>query len=132
MNFFPGERIDIDSTAHVRRGLIDVRVPDECQAAVRALPSANVTVAVRPQHIRILGDRAASALPMTVFSLEHLGKESIVIFDGSNGAKVRAIVEPGFRAQVGERLYIGFAADRCLYFGSGSGRAINASTALLG
>ena len=128
MNFFLGERIEIDSTAYVRCGLIDVRVPDGCQEVVRALPSANVTVAVRPQHIRILGDRAAPAMPMTVFSVEHLGKELIIIFDGPNGSKVRAIVEPGFHAQVGDRLYISFRADQCIYFDSSSGRVINSFT----
>jgi ABC-type sugar transport system ATPase subunit len=124
MNFFAGEKIEIDSISHVRCGLIDVRVPDGCQEAVKALPGANLTIAVRPQYIRILGDRGAQALPMTVFSVERLGKESIIIFDGPNGNKVRAIVEPGFQARVGDRLYVGFQSDQCLYFDSSSGRVI--------
>ncbi len=81
-----------------------------------AAPPGRATLGIRPQDMHLVAPDAAGALPVTVFALEHLGRESIVIAEAHGGLKVRIIVEAGFSAHVGERL--GFAPDpaRCLLF----------------
>jgi ABC-type sugar transport system ATPase subunit len=124
MNFFDGELKEIKATLQVRLGSIALPVPAGYTNAVQALRNAKVTIAVRPQHVQVLGMPVATALPVKVFAVEHLGKESIVIFETPETTKVRAIVEPEFQARVGDALHIRFDPERVQFFDRGTGRAI--------
>ena len=61
-----------------------------------------VTLGVRPQHLRVHTGPADGAMPVTVFAVEHLGRESVVILEDGRpkqaarpgGARVRG---PGRR-----------------------------------
>ena len=75
-----------------------------------------VTLGVRPQHLRVQSVPAQDAIPVTVFAVEHLGRESVVIFDDANRNKLRALVEPGFAGRVGDRLHAAPDPARCLLF----------------
>ena len=71
-------------------------------------PSRKVTLAIRPQHLRIQGAPGPEAAPVTVYALEHLGNESVVIADAPDKTRIRAVVPPGFRAAIGEVLHVSF------------------------
>jgi len=88
-----------------------------------AVPSAArgfgaVTLGVRPQHVSVTAPEAPGAMPVTVYALEHLGRESVVIADDGAGNRLRALVEPGFQARIGDRLGIAPDPDLCLFFGA--------------
>ena len=68
-----------------------------------AAPQADVTLAIRP-HLMRLSEAGPSALPMTVYAIEQLGNEAIVICDGPAGERIRVIVPAGFTAPIGARL----------------------------
>jgi ABC-type sugar transport system ATPase subunit len=76
------------------------------------------TLGVRPQHMRVAPVDAPGSLPLSVFALEHLGRESVVIAEDAQKTKFRALVDPGFNARVGERL--GMVPDPacCMLFGA--------------
>jgi hypothetical protein len=61
---------------------------------------------------------APGAVPATVYALEHLGRESVVIADDASGNRLRALVEPGFHAKIGDRLGIAPDPAFCLFFGA--------------
>ena len=63
--------------------------------------------ASRP-HLTRLSQPGPSSLPLTVYAIEQLGNEAIVICDGPSGEKIRAIVQAGFTAPVGARLDVTF------------------------
>src|SRR6185503_19267556 len=67
-----------------------------------------VPLAIRPQFLRIRPAASPDAMPVSVFALEHLGNESIVIFETAAKEKLRAVVPPGFEARIGEPLHVGF------------------------
>jgi ABC-type sugar transport system ATPase subunit len=81
-----------------------------------ALASGKVTLGVRPQHLAVATEPVAGALPATVFALEHLGRESVVIVEDARRNRLRALVPPDFDAKVGERLFVMPDPAHCLLF----------------
>jgi ABC-type sugar transport system ATPase subunit len=79
-------------------------------------PPGRATLGIRPQDMRVVAADAEHALPVTVFALEHLGRESIIIAETQGGVKARVIVPPSFAARVGERLGLMPDPARCLIF----------------
>jgi ABC-type sugar transport system ATPase subunit len=88
-----------------------------------AIPDGPVSLGVRPQHVTVTAADAPGAIPVTVYALEHLGRESVVIGDDGLGNKLRALVDPGFHARIGDRLGIMPAVAACFFFGA-DGRRI--------
>ena len=74
------------------------------------------TLGIRPQHLHIRPDPADGALPVTVFAVEHLGRESVVILEDDSRNKLHALVEPGFAGRVGDRLHAEPDPAHCLLF----------------
>ncbi|MBV9221427.1 MAG: TOBE domain-containing protein, partial [Methylobacteriaceae bacterium] len=81
-------------------------------------------IAVRPQHLRVREEGGPGSLSATVFALEHLGKESVIILEMPDRTKVRAIVDPGVRAPVGTALQLDFDMEDALFFDPTTGHAI--------
>ncbi|HTI00335.1 MAG TPA: ABC transporter ATP-binding protein [Acidisoma sp.] len=84
--------------------------------AGRALPNGPASLGVRPQHVTVTPADAPGAIPVTVYALEHLGRESVIIADDGTGNKLRALVDPGFHARIGDRLGIIPSAASCFFF----------------
>jgi ABC-type sugar transport system ATPase subunit len=105
MNFFHGEIEAGDGVPTFVAG--PMRVPLPSHAAAER-PGGGVTLAVRPQFLRIRPAASQDAMPVSVFALEHLGNESIVIFETAGKDKLRAVVAPGFAARIGEPLHVAF------------------------
>ena len=57
-----------------------------------------------------------AAIPVTVFAVEHLGRESVVILEDDESNKLHALVEPGFAGRVGDRLHAAPDPAHCLLF----------------
>jgi ABC-type sugar transport system ATPase subunit len=105
MNFLQGE-IEAGSGAPVFvTGAMRVPLPGPLPGG---RPGQGVTLAIRPQFLRIRPEAGPDTMPVSVFALEHLGNESIVIFETERNGKLRAVVAPGFAARIGEPLHVGF------------------------
>lgn len=91
--------------------------PCALDLAERAIAAGPVSLGVRPQHVRVSAPDAPGAMPATVYALEHLGRESVVITDDAAGNRLRALVEPGFHARIGDRLGILPDPRFCFFFG---------------
>ncbi|MBV9635667.1 MAG: ABC transporter ATP-binding protein [Methylobacteriaceae bacterium] len=120
MNFFPGEIIGGESP-RLRCGAME----GELKARLATVPgNTQVMIAVRPQHLRVREEGGPGTLSATVFALEHLGKESVIILEMPDRTKVRAIVDPGVRAPVGTALQLDFDMEDALFFDPTTGHAI--------
>jgi ABC-type sugar transport system ATPase subunit len=119
MNFFAG--------AIERAGGGARFVAGELSAALPAAPDGleRAVLGVRPQHLAVHAEPRPGALPASVFALEHLGKESVVILEDPARNRMRALVDPEFRARVGERFFVAPAPERCLLFDAADGRRIS-------
>ena len=82
---------------------------------------------VRPQHLRI-SPEPNGGLPVAVFALEHLGRESVLILEDERQNKLRALVEPGFKARVGDRLFASPDPKHCLLFDKAGNTLTNPAT----
>src|SRR5262245_8409475 len=94
--------------------------------SVEAAPGPAV-LGVRPQDLRIATPNDQAALPVSVFALEHLGREAVVIGETEAGMRLRVLVAPGFTARVGELLHLAPDADRCMLFGPDGARIARAT-----
>ena len=74
------------------------------------------TLGIRPQHLHIHAEWRNGAVPVTVFAVEHLGRESVVILEDGERNKLHALVEPGFAGRVGDRLHAAPDPAHCLLF----------------
>ena len=122
MNLIEGELADRDGRRRFVSGGLTLAVEDG------AGETGPVTLGVRPQHLRVRSAPADGAMPVTVFAVEHLGRESVVILDDGRRNRLRALVEPGFAARVGDRRYAAPDPGGCLLFDP-SGRILSHPTA---
>ena len=74
------------------------------------------TLGIRPQHLHVHAESGNGAVPVTVFAVEHLGRESVVILEDDNRNKLHALVDPGFAGRVGDRLHAAPDPAHCLLF----------------
>jgi ABC-type sugar transport system ATPase subunit len=118
MNFFEGAIERADDGARFVAGELSAALPGAPGPLGRAV------LGVRPQHLAVHPEPRPGALPASVFALEHLGKESVVILEDRERNRVRALVDPEFEARVGERLFVAPAHERCLLFDAADGRRI--------
>ena len=110
MNLIEGEVADRGGRSRFVSGGFTLAVDDRAGAAGPA------TLGVRPQHLRVRSAPAEGTMPVTVFAVEHLGRESVAILDDGRRNRLRALVEPGFAARVGDRLHAAPDPARCLLF----------------
>lgn len=80
-------------------------------------PMKQAVLGVRPQHMKVGNEAAENAMPLTVYALEHLGRETVVIMEDEGRNKIRALVEPGYAAKVGSTLFARPDPGHCLVFG---------------
>ena len=109
MNLIAGE-LHGDGSRFVS-GDLGLRLPGGGPAATGPL-----TLGVRPQHLRIHSHPGEGTIPVTVFAVEHLGRESVVILEDDDRNRLRALVEPGFFGRVGDRLHAAPDPASCLLF----------------
>ena len=121
MNFFAGRIEPGDGAPVFAAGPMRTKLPAG-YGGVRA--GGEVTLAVRPGHVRVQTSADPAAMPASVFALEHLGSESVLILDGPGHSKIRAIVEPRFKADVGDTLHIAPDVAQALLFDPATERAI--------
>ena len=118
MNLVPGEIVaEGDRTPFVARDFTYVPV-----TPISATGPA--TLGVRPQHMQVHADAADASVPVTVFAVEHLGRESVVILEDDERNKLHALVEPGFTGRVGDRLHASPDPTHCLLF-DGAGNVLS-------
>jgi len=100
MNFLRGALLDEGG----RRVFVNewLRLPVGGSFAASA-PRAEVILGIRPHQAR-LAEAGPGCLPVTVYAIEHLGNETIVVCNGPGGDRFRVIAPPGFSASIGERL----------------------------
>ena len=117
MNLVPGEVVAGDAGPLFLAG--DFRLP------IEAAPG-RVSLGFRPQHLSLSAEAEPGTLPCTVFALEHLGRETVLIMEDPERRRIRALVEADFEARVGERVNVAPDARHCLVFDSASGRRLAA------
>ena len=127
MNFFTGEIHAAEDAMKFTAGNLVATLPEHWRACVDRANGGRLTLGVRPQHVRISREARNGALMTTVFAVEHLGKESIVIMEDRQQNRIRAIVDPAYSTGVGDRLFVTPDVGHAVLFDPGSANAISHS-----
>ncbi|MDP2949360.1 MAG: sn-glycerol-3-phosphate ABC transporter ATP-binding protein UgpC [Chloroflexota bacterium] len=118
MNFFQAE-LEREADRLVARsdGVEFPLSPAQAQA-LAALPTRNVTIGVRPEHIGLGGELAKAGravLAVVVDMVESLGSEQHVTF--SNGdSSIQARLDPSLALREGEKVLLMFAHEHLHFF----------------
>ena len=121
MNFLEGELAQNDGVLALISEERTLSLP-WTSVSVNGPNDGRFCLGIRPQHLTLSQEDGAEAIPATVFALERLGKESIVILETPQHEKIRVIVDPQFSARVGERLFVRLDARQGFLFNLGTGR----------
>jgi ABC-type sugar transport system ATPase subunit len=113
MNLIPGEVVAAESGRRFVSGPLEVPVE---------APTGPATLGFRPQHLRLVPEPGPGILPTTLFALEHLGRETVLIMEDGERRRIRALVEADFSAAVGARFFVAPEPERCLLFDGTDGR----------
>ena len=116
MNLVPGEVVAEAGGSVFVAG--ELRVPIEA-------PPGPATLGFRPQHLTLEPEGGHGALPCTLFALEHLGRETVLIMEDAARRRIRALVEADLEAPVGSRFFVAPDPARCLLFSGDDGRRID-------
>ncbi|MBN8998509.1 MAG: ABC transporter ATP-binding protein [Rhizobiales bacterium] len=100
MNFLRGSLESIDGRLWLVNPSLRMEITGEFAGAK---PMKQAILGIRP-HLMRLSEAGSSALPLTVYAIEQLGNEAIVICDGPAGERIRVVAPAGFTAPIGARL----------------------------
>ena len=122
MNFLKGSLERADGKLWLVNPSFKVEITGEF---ARSAPMKEVILGIRP-HLMRLSEAGSSALPVTVYAIEQLGNEAIVICDGPAGEKVRVIAPAGFTAPIGTQLHATFDGAAARLFDPATERVVAA------
>jgi multiple sugar transport system ATP-binding protein len=126
MNFFQAKLEGEGDGLLARADGVEIHLSAAQSQALARLPTPNVTIGIRPEHI-LLGEASAKAdhclLNAVVDTVEALGAEQQVTF--SNGdSTIQARLGPSPALREGEQVLLMFASDRLHFFDPETGLRI--------
>ena len=126
MNFLKGAIEHAGGTLWFVHAALRLEIPS---GPAEIAPRKEAILGIRP-HLTRLSQPGPSSLPLTVYAIEQLGNEAIVICDGPSGEKICAIVQAGFTAPVGARLDVTFDGAAAHLFDPDTGQVLAEAAAV--
>ncbi len=92
-------------------------------------PNREFVFGIHPEDVSVRHQAMANAFGAEVYSIEPLGAETVVELTlGTDAAGVHTILKactvPDFQAEIGQQVYVTFAADRMRFFDKTTGNAL--------
>lgn len=113
MNLVPGALQAEGETLHFQAESLRIPVPGRFMNAGAA---DGVTYGIRPEHLTVSFENAPAAFPATVFALEQLGRESVLIALDSRGDKLTTVVDSDLAVRIGQQIWLQPDLERCALF----------------
>ena len=105
MNFIHGRLTREGDKAVLRSGSTAIVLPDHLVPAGGG-QGEEVDAGFRPQHIAISSEAVAGSAPATVYAVERLGKENVVVLENETKETLRALTEPTANYAIGDRVFL--------------------------
>ena len=126
MNFFQAELASQGDGLVARSDGVEMQLSAAQAQALAKLPTRNVTIGVRPEHM-VVGEASAKAdhcvLAVVVDTVESLGAEQQVTFSTADST-IQARLDPSPALHEGEQVLLMFACDRLHFFDPETGLRI--------
>jgi ABC-type sugar transport system ATPase subunit len=105
MNFFRGRLIGEGDRVAVETGAARIVLPQSLVSKVSG-SAGEIDLGVRPQHVALTEKQPEGALPVTVYAVERLGKENVVVVEDQAKNAFRALTEPSDKLAIGDRVFL--------------------------
>mgnify|MGYP003877887933 CR=1 FL=1 len=113
MNFISMNFEERDGAFYLRRGSLELRLPDELGRLAKSNGAhGEVIMGIRPEDIFIAGEGDVRA---EVYVIEPLGREDLVTFH-LDGERVRVLAPAPFRGKIGEVMSLSYNKDKIHLF----------------
>jgi len=124
MNLMKAKVTDSGTGTYLDTGEFKYKLTDAMAKAVKSRGASDVTLGVRPEDFLLSMSKTADSIFETeVYVVEPLGANTVV--DLKIGAEIyKASASGTFRAQMGQKIWVGFPAESVHIFDTASGLAI--------
>ena len=123
MNFFPGRIVREGDDAKFVGQFLNMDIPSDNLIRQGVNERRVDMIGVRPENMSIVAADAPGSIPMEIYSIEHLGKESIVVLT-NDGQFYRIIVPSETNISIGENVHISIDGASCHFFAPDEGQQI--------
>jgi len=113
MNFLRGETTSLGDNPGFRSGPTVIALP---KSITWSSSPSSIEIGIRPQHFSLVRNEEVGTLPATVYSIERLGKENVVVLETDSKDTIRVLTEPNVGFSIGERLFAVPDISRIHYF----------------
>jgi ABC-type sugar transport system ATPase subunit len=115
MNFFRGRLIGEGDRVTIETGTARFVMPKSLASNV-SRSVREIDLGVRPQHVALTEGREDGALPVTVYAVERLGKENVVVVEDQAGNTFRTLTVPSDKIVIGDRLFLSADVSKAFVF----------------
>jgi ABC-type sugar transport system ATPase subunit len=115
MNFFRGRLVGEGDRVAVETGAARFVLPQSLVSGV-AGSVGEIDLGVRPQHVTLTEGRPEGALPVTVYAVERLGKENVVVVEDQARNTFRALTVPNDKIAIGDRVFLSADVSKAFVF----------------
>jgi len=98
MNLMDGELVSDDRVTRFVSGQIAVPLPGNPPQ----VKNGGFTLGIRPEDLILVDVGAPSAIRASIYAVEHLGRESILVTELKDGTRFRVVTERGVAPRIGE------------------------------
>jgi ABC-type sugar transport system ATPase subunit len=115
MNFFRGRLIGEGDRVTIETGSARFVLPKSLVSEVPGT-ARGIDLGVRPQHVALTEGRPDGALPVTVYAVERLGKENVVVVQDEARNTFRALTVPSDKIAIGDRVFLSADVSKAFVF----------------
>jgi ABC-type sugar transport system ATPase subunit len=115
MNFFRGRLIGEGDRVTIETGSARFVLPKSLVSGVPGT-ARGIDLGVRPQHVALTEGRPDGALPVTVYAVERLGKENVVVVQDEARNTFRALTVPSDKIAIGDRVFLSADVSKAFVF----------------
>ena len=115
MNFFRGRLTGEGDRVTVETGTARFVLPQSLASQISG-SVREIDLGVRPQHVALTEEGAEGALPVTVYAVERLGKENVVVVEDQARNTFRALTVPSDKLVIGDRVFLSPDVSKAFVF----------------
>jgi ABC-type sugar transport system ATPase subunit len=115
MNFLRGRLVGEADRVTIETGTARFVMPRSLASNVSG-SVREIDLGVRPQHVALTEGREEGALPVTVYAVERLGKENVVVVEDEVGNTFRVLTVPSDKLVIGDRVFLSADVSKAFVF----------------
>ncbi len=122
MNFFQGKVVRRENTYRFEHPKFSMEIPGKIITCCKGeIEREEIVLGVRPQHIMLSEKKQNGMLKGSIYAIERLGKETVVIVEFNGEKRFKALITPPFKHKMGDVIYAIPRSDYVYLFDASTG-----------